>query len=341
MNSPSLSVRTKALAACAGLFVGVLGLEAGVRCVAWVASREPIVTYDAALGWAQRANARTVDHAGDVPFEVQINTNGLRDDPHEYNRRDGTFRIVALGDSFTFGYGGVEQPQRFTEVLETKLEGVEVINMGVVGFSLDQEYLYLRHEGLRYQPDLVMVFLYENDFLQCFMSRAYGSPKGYFLRVGESLEFHPPRLTWFFRLSQDSWALRYLDRHLYFARRGSDLGYETIVDPAEQDEVFAMLLRAMNQVSREAGAEFIMVHIPERDGAGNGRVQAIAAAVAEDERLHFVDLGKTPEFSEPDVSRQYYFRRDHHLNANGHSVVAEILYHHLSPYRSDPSGVSR
>jgi hypothetical protein len=41
----------------------------------------------------------------------------------------------------------------------------ETFNMGLSGFGTGREYLMLREYGLRYQPDLVLLFFVGNDLL--------------------------------------------------------------------------------------------------------------------------------------------------------------------------------
>ena len=53
------------------------------------------------LGWVQPANSRS--YSIDAP--VSINSAGLRDDEIPREKPDGEFRILALGDSFTFALG--------------------------------------------------------------------------------------------------------------------------------------------------------------------------------------------------------------------------------------------
>lgn len=103
---------------------------------------------------------RTAELATTTEYSVtyQISTKGWRDRERDYAKRPGTTRLVALGDSFTFG-AGVASGQRFTDVAEDHLRDVEILNMGVPGYGLDQTLLAFVAEGARYQPDAVVVFL--------------------------------------------------------------------------------------------------------------------------------------------------------------------------------------
>ena len=91
-------------------------------------------------------------------FKVQINTNskGLRDKEYDYIKSNGTKRIIFLGDSFTWGWG-VEYDKRVTEILENRLKNTQVINMGVPGYGTTQDFLFLKTEGLKYNPDLIII----------------------------------------------------------------------------------------------------------------------------------------------------------------------------------------
>lgn len=97
---------------------------------------------------------------------VTYNERGLRDRPI-LSKAEGEYRILALGDSVTFGWG-VAQDQIFTFRLEQLLQGrlhrpVRVINSGVGGYNTVQEVTYFKQEGITFQPDLVMLTYVQND----------------------------------------------------------------------------------------------------------------------------------------------------------------------------------
>lgn len=101
---------------------------------------------------------------GDV--RTTYNERGLRDRPI-LPKAAGEYRILALGDSITFGWG-VDQDKTFSARLESLLEGrlhrpVRVINSGVGGYNTVQEMTYFKREGITLQPDLVMLTYVQND----------------------------------------------------------------------------------------------------------------------------------------------------------------------------------
>jgi len=98
---------------------------------------------------------------------VRINSLGFRGKEYAVQKDGNVFRIVVLGDSVTFGVG-VDDAAVFTRRMEDLLRqrrpsAVEVINLGVVGYDLDQELAILRAKGLSLMPDLVIVGVTLND----------------------------------------------------------------------------------------------------------------------------------------------------------------------------------
>lgn len=92
----------------------------------------------------------------------ESNSLGLRNAEVPFDKPADEYRIVCLGDSWTFGQG-VGQDETFARVLEKRLANaapdvhVRVINAGMPGASFLQGYLLLSRVALRYHPDLVLV----------------------------------------------------------------------------------------------------------------------------------------------------------------------------------------
>jgi lysophospholipase L1-like esterase len=100
--------------------------------------------------------------AGDPPVAIETNAQGFRDAPFA-PKQPGTFRILALGDSFGFGHGvpvNAAYPDRLEQMLSTPARPVEVLNLGVPGYNTRQELAQLEHLGPALAPDLVLVGCY-------------------------------------------------------------------------------------------------------------------------------------------------------------------------------------
>jgi hypothetical protein len=99
-----------------------------------------------------------------------VNSHGLMDEEHPYERPDNTFRILALGDSYTEALQ-FPRDEIWPELLEERLnqrdDGInyEVINAGRSGMGTALEYVYYTEEGYRYDADLVLLLWIGNDFV--------------------------------------------------------------------------------------------------------------------------------------------------------------------------------
>jgi hypothetical protein len=117
-------------------------------------------------GWQHAANAEDDFVKIGVTQRVRINSHGLREREIPYEKPAGVFRILVIGDSSVVGFE-VPPEAVFTRVLEDELKqqglNVEVINAGYRGYGTDQVLLFLKSEGIRYQPDLVLYKWTGND----------------------------------------------------------------------------------------------------------------------------------------------------------------------------------
>jgi len=121
-------------------------------------------------------NARTVHRFGSNPrgyfdgngtLTYETNSLGWRSPEATREKPPGRFRILGIGDSFTFGTGVRREDlflTRLADALEAESPGrFEVWNLGVMGFNTSHELHLLRNEGLALDPDLVVICYVLND----------------------------------------------------------------------------------------------------------------------------------------------------------------------------------
>ena len=144
---------------------------------------------------------------------VALNSLGFRD--REFGPKpQGSYRIVIVGDSFTFG-NGVEAPDRFSNQLQQYLgTHYDVLNMGRPGNNLP-EHLNALDLALKMNPDFVLLQLYENDFETPTM--AAHRPRDYTL-LPVDLDRHVEEDSVLFRLLVRRW-------NLFQERTGMAEGY--------------------------------------------------------------------------------------------------------------------
>jgi hypothetical protein len=106
--------------------------------------------------------------AGPVP--VRINSRGYRGPEYPWDAPGG-FRILGLGDSFTFGFGVLEDDTYLARMERALADRhVEVINTGLAGMGPDNEARLLAADGPGLRPDLVLVgFFAGNDLVDALV----------------------------------------------------------------------------------------------------------------------------------------------------------------------------
>ncbi|OGC91539.1 MAG: hypothetical protein A2W25_03595 [candidate division Zixibacteria bacterium RBG_16_53_22] len=114
----------------------------------------------------------------DGSWQFVTNSKGFRNiKEFTYNKPVNTFRVLSLGDSHTQGHE-VRQDFTFSAILERFLNQhkpfAEVINTGTSGFSNAEELVLLENEGLKYNPDIVVLAFFANDFEDNMKSGLFG-----------------------------------------------------------------------------------------------------------------------------------------------------------------------
>jgi len=114
-------------------------------------------------GWQNIPNARGWESCyGECDTYVEINSRGLRDYEIPYEKPAGVQRLLFLGDSMTAGLQ-VPLEQTFVKILEANLQPAgdfETINAGTNAFGTDNELIFYRLEGVKYQADIVVLSMY-------------------------------------------------------------------------------------------------------------------------------------------------------------------------------------
>lgn len=146
-----------------GLGISILLLEAFLRL--W--PKTTLKFYDNNIfgsAFIPNQKGTFVTNSKEYKTEVAINSHGWPDIEHSYEKPDGIYRILILGDSFVENLQ-VPLENRIFRQLQSKLgDKFEVVAMGRGNTGTAQQYLMLKNLGIKYKPDLVVQMFFEaND----------------------------------------------------------------------------------------------------------------------------------------------------------------------------------
>lgn len=220
------------------------------------------------------------------------NSQGFRDRERHVSKAAGTVRIVALGDSFTYG-AGVSYDDNFVTLLERGLQdvgqGAEVINLGVSGWDPAEEFHLLKMYGMTLAPDVVMMNVFVgNDIMR---------------RRGAYLHWDRTRET--------------LDEMSEFlTRRGVEL--------------VLVLLPAQEQLDPVLQDEFLQAVQVDRGRYDFLKPQRLLRRWAVDRGVFVIDL--LPAFQQHPDPSALYFQNDIHWTTAAHHVAADDMLPLLRRY---------
>ncbi len=324
--------RTRAaLVAVVTLLAGLVGAELWLRAYRPVEHRAPL---DLA---AVPHDAKMFHRRSDVPglayelvpgvqgeysgVEVSINTLGQRGPEVLREKPEGTFRVVAIGDSLTFGYGAPQegtwpaalQRELVRDASTLGVRSVEVLNLGVSGYNSADEACVLEAKALALAPDVIVVGYFLNDPqvapLQT-LPRWFGTPslweRSHLLRLVDS---------WFFARAK--------------ARFGND-AYRYLHDP--DAEGWAMVQTAFESMHRAASAHGVPVVIatlpafppgPNWNDYRWSELHARVMAAARERGLEAIDA--VPEFQLDDRRPKDLGVDFEHPNPEGAEIIARAV----------------
>ena len=134
----------------------------------------PSLIADEALGWRLIPNQTTRLRWESYDYELVANELGFPGKSYPVQRPPGTLRILVTGDAFTSAEG-VDTDLAWPRLLETELarkidKPVQVLNFAVTGYGPNQYSAVIDKYAPVYQPDLMIVEVFVNDFQDVLFS---------------------------------------------------------------------------------------------------------------------------------------------------------------------------
>jgi len=153
------------------------------------------------LLWEMVAGVRS-----EMGVEVSVNTLGFRGPEITQEKPEGVHRVLVIGDSTVYGHG-VAQDATFVSLLNESLgPTIQVINLGVPGYSTEQSINLLNLRGWSLKPDLLLVAsLWSDNNFDAFIDKEL---------LSERSAFAQSSAAGISRTLQHSALYRWLDWHL-------------------------------------------------------------------------------------------------------------------------------
>ncbi len=354
------------------LAIALLVFEGGLRIMR-LGPPKTLNQFDSALGWSKVPGKKVTRKTSEYEVTFEFNEQGLRDDPMaDVSKPEGTYRVIALGDSFTLGFG-VNRENLFVDHLEewwsAEERRIEVINTGTEGYSTDQCVAWLEEHGEEYDPDLVLLFPYENDLYWNGQQDYFGKQKPAYSEDGKRItgtltDTKPKKWT------QD-WALTSMlfkdqvDQSAHFFKPGeASIPKEFGALLNETPDWFQPslagtkgALKALKQASNKLGARAVVVPIPShsvvdakyREEVGNKRLGLSSGDWQPDKPVKtFLNLAAEVGLDALDPTSalaaataggtETYYWDDWHINEAGTKELARFLHYDLDKMGVFPTG---
>jgi lysophospholipase L1-like esterase len=270
-------------------------------------------------------------------FTISINTNneGLRDVDRSPSKDQ--FKILALGDSFTFGVG-VELKDTYLSVLEQMTNNaggikLSIIKAGIIGYSTYNEKAYLEKKGLNYHPNMVLVQFWWDDLGIDHIT--FLAETG-FLTSGKITSNAQLRL--FLNRNFRSYALL---RRIFTTISKKALFTSRVANTTESQSSlsnkYAVTLKEFKEIEERCGKNHIscwFLLIPPKEFVYNNDVlqsqwKSFCDLLSKN-NIQYLDC--LPVLKEAlSKGESVFFKVDSHLNRNGHKIIAEEIYKYLLP----------
>lgn len=285
-------------------------------------------------------------------YKFRLNSRGFKDVEYAIEKEPGIYRIVAIGDSFTFGV--VPYRYNYLTLLEKKLNQetrqFEVINMGIPG-TCPHDYLsILLREGLTLKPDMVMLnFFMGNDFIDkpcprpwytCSYVATFIKYLFTLTKIRDGQLFHKKPVYRDYKPSLDARTFLKIEteRSKIFRCDCRDYFHQTLADTFESIE-------KIKKICHRGEIQLLLVMIPDeiqvnphlqlkvKENIKGGEFDFTFPNLCLGEKLaacHIDHIDLLDIFKKVSASHRLYKPHDSHWNIAGNRLAANIIYRYIN-----------
>lgn len=267
----------------------------------------------------------------------QVNKFGFKGPDIEKSKDANTLRIMAIGDSTTFGFvdDRYSYPRTLERYLRSQGVSVEMINAGVEGYATE-DVLYHLDYFMSFQPDIAIIYIGWNDlygdiFLpDIYIVRAFNKLYRYFQPKNPDWQVEGGRLKF-----SDHYYDSFTKEALHYAssyQPSFSSGVREVVEEFSEEGIKPVLvtLPGLFSVDRQPAPEALQIgHLP-----GNGTNAYVLAVMtntynnairqlATEENIPLIDLEEWS--NQVLVPPEQWFSDSVHLSLEGQSAIGNYL----------------
>ena len=315
---------------------------------------------------------------GEFSQQIKFNSEGFRDKERDYFSKNETiYRIAFLGDSFVSALE-VSEENRTSNILEKELNKqfnssknikvkFEVLNLGINGYSTEQELLQLEKKIINYNPDLIILNYYiGNDQIDNYERKIFEFKEGK-LSVNQNRIFSQrwPRSIFYFLTGKSHLISLIFNNYQriisYFNHSASDIRKEVgagsgkefielsiLKNETEMSKTIwqktELLLKNISSFAEEKDKKFVVIIIPDRIQENEKDLKYLLSAnnfSESDIDIERPQKTLTGFFEKEKInyldllpvlknkSSEIHYGEDFHWNEKGHKLVAEKILQKL------------
>jgi len=261
---------------------------------------------------------------------LKLNSDGFRDRQHAVEKKSDVYRIVIIGDSYTFGWMVDNPENRYSEILEALLnnynnsneraddtKNFEIFNFAAPASNTRHELGMYENFARKYKPDLVLLCVSPLDIMPVKKVTDIPYPltlmiqKSYFIRLI------------YFQLFMQRWRSGVLVRQI------RDRIAHISKDPKTRNILVKNIKDFKKRCSRD-GSNFIVVLLPIFDDFNGGHFvqeHSVMVRILFDSHVFYMDLFPKFKGKNADDFKVNYF--DPHPNEKAHRIIAAGIFEQI------------
>jgi lysophospholipase L1-like esterase len=266
------------------------------------------------------------------PYLIKTNSLGLRNNKKTNLTPDkNKLRILAIGDSFTFG-PYVSNQETWPTYLEKSFgKNTEVLNAGIAGYSIKEELAYLKEKGVKLKPNLIILQVLANDITDLEKNKSR--------KVRESALSSTGPLYSFFNFLRDKSHLFALFLDLQLKKEVEKTTINLEQTKRQEDKIkyqkpnnalfddYKNIFKEFVETSRQKNIKLIVLIIPEYKQIINpdlNQSNQFFEQICQENNIPFINLYKPfTDYDNADII--YLTPWNEHLSKHGNKLVAQEL----------------